>query len=184
MMSGVGIAQQQQSQDLYFAADKRAPSIMIDRMLIAHQTRHEEFKRFALMEPQLSMTVRRRWSLRVHELREWIGVGVGHPSILMAEKYEFDVNSLGHGYYMISHNGFTWSHDNANEQCKQRSFTFGTGDVINIEFDPLARKVRFTKNNLRTIVELTLTASQDDFCGVANLGGDGDCVEILSSAEF
>jgi hypothetical protein len=45
----------------------------------------------------------------VKSTESWIGVGVCHKDILMAKNYDFYYENIGHGCYMISANGGSWS---------------------------------------------------------------------------
>ncbi len=45
----------------------------------------------------------------------WIGLGVCHKKVVMGENYNFSFENVGHGCYMISANGGSWSNINANE---------------------------------------------------------------------
>lgn len=40
----------------------------------------------------------------------WIGLGLCHQNIVTSKKYDFAFESTGHGCYMISANGGSWSH--------------------------------------------------------------------------
>jgi hypothetical protein len=43
---------------------------------------------------------------------DWIGLGVCHKKIVQANNYTLDFDHIGHGGYMISSNGGSWSnHD-------------------------------------------------------------------------
>ena len=43
----------------------------------------------------------------------WIGLGLCHKNIVVANGYDFIFDTTGHGCYMISANGGTWSHIDA-----------------------------------------------------------------------
>jgi hypothetical protein len=40
----------------------------------------------------------------------WVAVGVCHKNIVASKNYGFNFSSIGHGAYMISANGGSWSH--------------------------------------------------------------------------
>lgn len=40
----------------------------------------------------------------------WMAFGVCHKDIICSKNYSFLFNSIGHGAYMISSNGGSWSH--------------------------------------------------------------------------
>lgn len=50
------------------------------------------------------------------KLSNWIGVGLGYKNILHDKAYKFDYNSEeGHGSYLLSSNGYSWSHSHKAE---------------------------------------------------------------------
>ena len=53
---------------------------------------------------------------------------------------------VGHGAYLISNYGLTFSHISKDQNDKKISFQFTTNDTIYMEFDPFEKKIRFRKN--------------------------------------
>ena len=39
----------------------------------------------------------------------WVAVGICHKKIVKSKNYGFNFNSIGHGAYMVSSNGGSWS---------------------------------------------------------------------------
>lgn len=60
----------------------------------------------------------------------WIAVGVAHRKVVESNQFIFKTGKIGHGAYMISANGGTWSHTNAEFNNKIKSFRFKQGDII------------------------------------------------------
>jgi hypothetical protein len=54
-------------------------------------------------------------TFRVVKSSGWIGLGVCHKNIVVTEKFDFSFENVGHGCYMISSNGGSWSNINADE---------------------------------------------------------------------
>lgn len=57
---------------------------------------------------------------RITNLANWIGLGVCLKDRILAVNYAFKCNiynhideQLGHGSYLLSNNGYTWSHSSA-----------------------------------------------------------------------
>jgi hypothetical protein len=50
--------------------------------------------------------------------------------------FKFDYNNLGHGSYLISCNGYSWSHSKKEDNIVNNTFVFAAGDIITVEFDP------------------------------------------------
>lgn len=85
----------------------------------------------ALMSPQLSNNQTQVFRFRISKLtNNWIAVGMAHRNILKSKNYRFDFKKLGHGAYMISANGGTWSSTMADLNNKVKAFKFQEGDVI------------------------------------------------------
>ncbi len=71
------------------------------------------------------------WVLRVVKLSGWIGLGVCIKDKIVGAGYKFTYENLGHGSYLISSNGYTWSSSKqANNSAYVGSFNFTTNDYI------------------------------------------------------
>ena len=57
-------------------------------------------------------------------------------------------DGTGHGLYMIGSNGYCWSHSQEEFNNVWESFEFGENDVIYVEYDPIYKKLKFSKNKL------------------------------------
>lgn len=70
--------------------------------------------KFAIMEPSLEKgSDGKTFHFRIKECNSnWIAVGICHKNIVVSKSYQFNFSSLGHGGYMISANGGTWSNNN------------------------------------------------------------------------
>jgi len=55
----------------------------------------------------------------------WMAVGICHLKTVEQKDYIFQYDKLGHGAYMISANGGTWSSTTANLNNRVKSFNFG-----------------------------------------------------------
>lgn len=53
---------------------------------------------------------------------------------------------LCHGMYVIKSDGYGFSHSNPKDNVSFINFSFGKGDVIFVEYDPIEGKLRFRKN--------------------------------------
>lgn len=45
----------------------------------------------------------------------WVAVGMCHKNIVASKHYGFNFNTLGHGAYMVSANGGSWSNIKADQ---------------------------------------------------------------------
>lgn len=80
---------------------------------IAEQTSTESAgQRFILMEPALNDSTQRKkiWGIRVKSFGGWIGIGISLHNVIKNANYHFNYTVLGHGSYLISSNGYSWSH--------------------------------------------------------------------------
>jgi hypothetical protein len=56
---------------------------------------------------------------------------------------------MGHGGYLVSANGGSWSNIDATNNNTVKAFNFTTGDIIIVNYDPLAEEVHFTKESTK-----------------------------------
>jgi len=64
----------------------------------------------------------------------------------------------GHGLYMISSIRWCFSHSEEEFNAEVKSFDFGDGDVIYIEYDPIKCKLRFSKNKTDKYFQMRIIA--------------------------
>ena len=71
--------------------------------------------KFAIMEPGMEQgRSRRQFAFRIREsFSNWLAVGVCHKKLVQGKNFGFVFGSVGHGAYMISSNGGSWSHSRA-----------------------------------------------------------------------
>ena len=48
------------------------------------------------------------WTFRIHQLVGWIGLGICLKNKIQSSNYNFNYQSVGHGSYLVSSNGYTW----------------------------------------------------------------------------
>jgi hypothetical protein len=54
----------------------------------------------------------------------WLAVGVCHKNVVQAKNFSFSFNVLGHGAYMISSNGGSWSDTKSEANNSVKVFIF------------------------------------------------------------
>jgi hypothetical protein len=79
------------------------------------------------------------WALKINKLVGWIGVGLALKNVVIKNKYKFNHGTIGHGMYMLSGNGYTWSHSEPENNSKFQSFSFIAGDTIILDYNPLTK---------------------------------------------
>ena len=50
------------------------------------------------------------WGIKIKKFTGWIGLGICLKNIIKNANYHFNYNNTGHGSYLISSNGYSWSH--------------------------------------------------------------------------
>ena len=68
-------------------------------------------------------------------------------NVIVKANYHFNYTSIGHGSYLISTNGYSWSHSIKEFNSAYKTFQFTVNDTVFMEYDPIAGKLRFRKNN-------------------------------------
>ena len=115
---------------------------------VAEQTGMESSgQRFILMEQDLSKSSKKKtWGIKIKKLGGWIGVGISLKSQIVGSNFNFHYTTIGHGSYLISTNGYSWSHSVKEYNSALKCFTFAIGDTVYIEYNPLLGKLKFRKN--------------------------------------
>lgn len=112
--------------------------------------------KFAIMEPDLEKGGKiKNMAFKIKQCTSnWVAVGMCHKNIVVGKNYGFNFSAIGHGGYMISANGGSWSNTKyeANNCVKvifwlSKAFKFMTNDVITISVDFDTKKMVFKKKN-------------------------------------
>ena len=64
--------------------------------------------KFAIMEPHIKKS-NSQLAFKVKNNSNWVAFGVCHKNIVQSKNYSFAFNSVGHGAYLVSSNGGSWS---------------------------------------------------------------------------
>jgi hypothetical protein len=101
--------------------------------------------KFAIMEPGVeSGKSSKRFAFRVRESNSnWLAIGVCHKKVVQGKNYGFVFGSIGHGAYMVSSNGGSWSHLRADQNNSIKAFKFVKNDVVEVLLQPEAKKIGF-----------------------------------------
>ena len=70
-------------------------------------------QRFAIIEPSVSgfgNSSKMRWGIKIKKFIGWVGIGICLKNMITKANYHFNYNNIGHGSYLISSNGYSWSH--------------------------------------------------------------------------
>lgn len=63
--------------------------------------------------------------VKVRKLKGWIGVGICLHDLIVNSGFKFNYTQHFHGSYLISTNGYSWSHSQLAFNSTQKSFIFG-----------------------------------------------------------
>lgn len=78
---------------------------------IIEQTNMESSgQRFALADLALPINSKVCWGIKVKKFFGWVGIGICLRNIIKTANYHFNHTNIGHGSYLISSNGYCWSH--------------------------------------------------------------------------
>lgn len=98
-------------------------------------------QRFILIEPSLNplggAKVKMNWGLRIIKFVGWVGIGICLKNAIVKANYHFNYNNIGHGSYLISSNGYSWSHSVKEFNSAFKTFQFNINDIVYLEYDPV-----------------------------------------------
>ena len=104
----------------------------------------------------------RKITFKVVNLKNWVGVGVCLKDKISAINYAFKCNcccnkdeSLGHGSFLLSNNGYTWSHSNSEDNIHSCLFTFKQDNTVEVTLSPndISFKVNDNPNPFKLKIE-------------------------------
>ncbi len=100
----------------------------------------EGWYKFALAERPLTQS--RRWTISFKAKRtDGIGVGVAFHNI---HKQYWTYDNLGHFAYMMTYNGYTWSHSDPDVNYAQNGFEFSKDSTIQLYYDYYDQSLEFS----------------------------------------
>lgn len=67
-------------------------------------------------------------------------------NVITKANFMFNYSSIGHGSYMISNNGYSWSHSAPEFNSAHKTFHYAVNDIVYMEYDKINKKLRFRKN--------------------------------------
>ena len=88
------------------------------------------------------------------KLKGWIGVGICLQKIIVNANYKFNYTQTYHGSYLISSNGYSWSHSQIQNNSCQNAYNFVDGDIIKVTLNLGKREVTFQNTKKSNSVTL------------------------------
>lgn len=118
------------------------------------------------------------WGIKVVKFVGWIGIGICLQKQISKANFHFHYTNTGHGSYLISTNGYSWSHSVKEFNSAFKSFQFNVNDTVYVQYDPVEKKLRFKKNksNEKFSLDIVDPPADDDFCPCVNICSNGDSV--------
>lgn len=80
-------------------------------------------------------------------MASWVGVGISHLDSVKGVNFDFSYTSANHGNYLVSSNGYSWNGYKMEFNSKFETFSFITGDIIEIIYNPVSNQITFIKQN-------------------------------------
>lgn len=106
---------------------------------------------FALVEPPVETGKKsvkcKTITFRIVKLMSWITLGVCHEKIAKAAAYYFNTASVGHGAYVVSHDGYSWHNTVSSLNSFFNNWTYQQGDTVSVTWNPKAKTLRYVKND-------------------------------------
>ena len=162
-----------------------------DGIIITNSTTatREEFskleQRYCFITPKIQNSC--QISIKISNFSNWIGIGLVRYNFVRNNnlKFLYTQTSFERGHYMISQNGYVWSDSDDNEHHRANSFSFRTGDIINIHYDIEKKQLSFKNKNSGKSKILIVTDQNDDYYVFAvALLGPTDMVDIIDNKEI
>jgi hypothetical protein len=143
--------------------------LVTPRRILCEKTKY----RMACVRADLSSGTT-KWQVEISQLSNWIGVGVGVKSVVMANSSNW-LWKMGHGVWMISSNEYSWDSENEKRNyvpCP--GMIFRTGDTVTLEYSAENRTLKIS--TLRA--SFTFSNVPNNVVPVVDVYAPGDCVEI------
>ncbi|CAD8065875.1 unnamed protein product [Paramecium sonneborni] len=110
------------------------------------------------MIPKTGIT---KFALKILDIQTFINIGVGDKDIIIRSNYTPNFKFIGHGAYLISNQGYNYSHLSKNQNDVQQSFIFIKYDVIIIEINMNFKTLFWTKKSTLQQFYLEINHEQD-----------------------
>lgn len=129
-----------------FSPSHKHPDVKVLSPQRVKATSNSGYK-FVLMEPSVGTASHQTFSFKVMEASSnWLAVGFCHRNVVQSNNYSFVFGSVGHGAYLMSSNGGSWSHFMPEFNNTIKAIKFGKGDTVHALIDQSSSKISFSKN--------------------------------------
>lgn len=133
-------------EDFVFDPENKGKDMKIQDSNIVFKTNKSGYQQcFAFITPHPNKTAKIKFLIG---RCNWIALGICKFQFIKKNNYSFNYTTdrFQRGYYLISHNGYSWSDSDDDDHSKLTSFKFNTNDQIEVNYDLNSKNVIFTKN--------------------------------------
>ncbi|KAL4484962.1 hypothetical protein ABPG74_020139 [Tetrahymena malaccensis] len=151
-------------------------------ILVYDEQSSNGLNRFGFVNPPIDKQKITRIQFKVLQHNCQVGLGICFAKTIQNKSYQFQYDQIGNGYYIISSNGYSWSHSRKDQHYLQKSFNFTKDHIICIEFNPIKKQLKFYNKFNSAKYNLDIEIPQNDelvFCVVLHVKGDE--VEIINN---
>lgn len=166
----------------YFWSNFKADKIIINDMIASQTSSSSGGQRFALVESKEKGMADIEMAFKIKKLKGWIGVGICQQKTIVNANYKFNYTQTYHGSYLISSNGYSWSHSQPQFNSHQNAYNFLEGDTIKITLSTINNEVTFqnTKKLNKITLEVADPSAGDFYVPCVNMCNNGDEVELIN----
>ena len=120
---------------------------------------------------------------RIKKVQGWVGVGICLKKEIIKANYKFNYTKTFHGSYLVSANGYSWSHSETSYNSSYKGFTYTAGDLVSVVYDPDEKNVRFENKskNTKFVLNVLPAPPDDTYVPCVNLCNPGDEVEVVNA---
>ena len=124
-------------------------------------------------------------AFKVKKLKGWIGLGICLQKAIVNANYKFNYTQTYHGSYLVSSNGYSWSHSQPEFNSHQNAYNFLEGDTIKIAQSTTKNEVTFqnTKKSAKIRLEVADPPAGDYYVPCVNMCNPGDEVELINDLD-
>ncbi|KAL4484963.1 hypothetical protein ABPG74_020140 [Tetrahymena malaccensis] len=169
--------------EICFNEEQKSPNLRLKSNTIIVCDQNTD-NRFGFVKPPIDKQKISRIQFKVLQIKSWVGLGICYAKTIQNKSYQFQSDQIGNGYYIISNNGYSWSHSHKDQHKIQKSFNFTKDQIIYIEFNPIKKQLKFYNKSINAKYNMDIEIAQNDeivFC--VALHHNGDEVEILNNQE-
>ena len=160
----------------YYWSHLKADKIQINGMIASQTSSSSGGQRFALVDSKEKIFSDIEIGFKIKKLKGWIGIGICLQKVIVNAGYKFNYTQTFHGSYLISSNGYSWSHSQPQFNSVQNAYNFVEGDTVKITLNLTKKEVTFlnTKKQHGITLEVVEPQAGDFYVPCVNMCNPGD----------